>query len=434
MKKFLLVVLLLGVVYIIGSNVSDAISGQKNAAQAFTTGTANLQVTADKNVKLATKKGKVLLTGTVKIKAATETNVTFLTPTVFKDGQPYAVASSTFNGSIKRITLSRFNTGVTTQGSTVLAKAGTNNYVVQWWLNESALTPGIYTMNLTGYTIASSSTSTSTVYPLTTLSDTTIIRPTTPDATITTLEGKAFRLTSVRGVNVPASSTVDIAFAKNNMTLKACNTISGLYRLSNSRLAFGRLTSTKMACGTVDGLNYSTLEQNITTAFKDQPLVFLTGDTITVSSANAGVFVFKKINPGTGALTNPKIYPCDFVGPIEANAVRNCPNGNTITAPGPAPIIQSLTPTSVRVGATVTLTGTGFTSSPNAVLLNGQVGTVGNVSGNTLTFIVPASVTPFCNTETTCPATAQVVSPGNYKVKVVNANGTSNEAPLIIIQ
>lgn len=438
MKKILLVAVLVGVVYFIGGSVSDAVNGQNNKAQVFTAGTTETQVTQVGAVKLATKNGKVLLSGNVRIKAANPINVNFQFPLVFKDGQPYPVASSTFTAYIKRITIPKFNSGVTTNGFTVQAKKGTNTYTVQWVMDESSLTPGIYTMNLNGFTIGTSSTTTvPTVYPLATMSDTTIIRPTTPGATVTTLEGLTYRLVTARNVTMPASSTVDISFARGMFTLKICNNIQGRYSLYNSRLGFSKVTTTKMACGTVDGVNYGELEQKLFKAMREAPLVFLTGDTLTMSSQSIGVWTFKKITPGAVIAPAVKHYPCDFIGPIEANAVRDCGNGLGLgggTLIQGTPTATAISPAVGPIGTTITLTGTNFKPTGNIIIMDNlgvagsglPVATAASSNGTSLTFTVPTS--------TICPAAANVMvsciqqnlTTGTYNISVYTSAGTSN--------
>lgn len=455
MKKILLVAVLVGVVYMIGGTVSDAINNKDNAAQAFANGTTETQVTALKDPKLATKNGKVLLSGEVRIKSQNPTNITFLPPTVWKDGQPYSVASTSFTAYIKRITFARFNRGITTNGPTVLTTKGQHTYAVQWLINESSLTPGIYTMSLTGYTLATTSSTTIATYPLPKTSDTTIIRPTTPAATATTLQGLTYRLTTVRGTTVPASSTVDIAFSKNGVTLKVCNTFNGTYQLSNSRLSFARLTSTKMACGVIDGMDYSALEQLFMKAFRDQPLVFLTGDTMTLSSPNGGVLMFKKI-PTLGAPVTPPVgmqiingvrtYPCDFIGPLEVGAVRNCGTGlgntgGTITLPT-TPTLTALSPSVGSVGTTVTLTGTNFSNTRNVVLMDNlnvagsglPAAYITTSNGTSLTFVIPTThicPPPVDSVQFACNQAN--LAPGTYNVQVQTPNGTSNNLSMVLV-
>lgn len=438
MKKILLVAVLVGVVYFIGGSVSDAVNGQNNQARVFTVGTTDTQITPVGAVKLATKNGKVLLYGTVRIKSSSPIDINFQLPNVFKDGQPYPVASSTFTAYIKRLTVPKFNTGVTTNGPTVQTKKGTYSYAVQWVINESSLTPGIYKMNLNGFTIGTSSTSTvPTVYPLGTMSDTTIIRPTAPGTIVTTLEGTTHRLVTAKNVTMPASSTIDISFAKGMFTLKICNNIHGRYSLINSRLGFSKVKTTKMACGTVNGINYGELEQSLFRAMREAPLVFLTGDALTISSQSIGVWTFKKITPGATTTPAVKHYPCDFIGPIEANAVRDCGNGLGLgggTLIQGTPTVSAISLAVGSIGTNITLTGTNFKTTGNIIIMDNlgvagsglPVATAASSNGTSLTFTVPTS--------TICPAAANVMvsciqqnlTTGTYNISVYTSSGTSN--------
>ncbi len=445
MKKILLVLVLIGIVYFIGGNISNSLNNRGNAAQAFAGGTTDTQITELKGVKLATKNGKVVLTGSVKVKAKSPINVTFKYPTVFKDGQPHTVATSSFTGSVLRLTTPRLGVGVATNGQTVQVKKGTNTYSVYWVLNESSLTPGIYTMNLTGYTVGTTTASTTpTVYPLTIMSDTTIIRPTaTPAATTDTLANTAYRLSTVRGTTVPASSTVDIGFTKNALAIKSCNTLGAQYKLNNSRISVQKLSSTRMACGVVNGMDYTALEKTFVTLFKEQPLVFVSGDVLTLSSPSAGVLTFKKISAIGAPLANTpaKVYPCNFIGPLEANATRDCSSLLASSTATNTPTLSGITPAVGSVGTTITLTGTNFAESGNIILMDNL-----NVAGGGL----PAAVASSTNNKTTitftvpsahiCPQTSNVqvaclspnVALGTYHVQVYTSAGTSNVVSFIL--
>lgn len=91
------------------------------------------------------------------------------------------------------------------------------------------------------------------------------------------------------------------------------------------------------------------------------------------------------------------------------------------------PRIVSLTPSSGPAGPAypirATIRGTGFTPSGNTVIF-GPV-TIPNVmateNGTILTFFVPKEI------RASSEAPPVVLTPGDYPVKVVNANGTSNE-------
>ncbi len=96
--------------------------------------------------------------------------------------------------------------------------------------------------------------------------------------------------------------------------------------------------------------------------------------------------------------------------------------------------VISLRPTSGPVGASVTITGSGFTPTGNKVKF-GDLGNENNPSyslnssdGKTVVFKVPASNYLACWYSTpACGAPAYSTQPGSYGVSVINANGTSNE-------
>jgi IPT/TIG domain len=92
-----------------------------------------------------------------------------------------------------------------------------------------------------------------------------------------------------------------------------------------------------------------------------------------------------------------------------------------------APTIAALSPTSGPIGTLVTIRGTNFTSN-NLIQFRGAQASfaagspVPSENGTSLQFRV-----------TTCPShqlqcPGFYVPPGNYRVTVINANGTSNEA------
>ena len=132
---------------------------------------------------------------------------------------------------------------------------------------------------------------------------------------------------------------------------------------------------------------------------------------------------------------------------LPGNSNSNCPlvytNGvgqyvcgnNSIT-----PMISTLSPTSGRVGTTVTIYGSGFTTSGNRVK-SGELGLENNPNynlgsnGTTVTFIVPFSNYLSCwYSIPACYAPVQMTAPGTYLVSVINGNGaTSNLSYFTVI-
>lgn len=91
-----------------------------------------------------------------------------------------------------------------------------------------------------------------------------------------------------------------------------------------------------------------------------------------------------------------------------------------------SPSITSLQPASGPVGTQVTVMGTGFTSTDNTVKFG--VGYIKNIvsNGTTIIFMVPDGLDLCLPSGGPCPGAFPRVSPGNYNISLVNANGTSN--------
>ena len=108
---------------------------------------------------------------------------------------------------------------------------------------------------------------------------------------------------------------------------------------------------------------------------------------------------------------------------------------DSVTAPSSAPTIISLSPALAQIGDTITVTGTGFTQTGNAIQIGtGYVLGVPSSDGKTLRFVLPAylgSCPPFVDV---CAMFAIQVSPGTYQLFVINAHGTSNAVSLTNIQ
>ncbi len=100
----------------------------------------------------------------------------------------------------------------------------------------------------------------------------------------------------------------------------------------------------------------------------------------------------------------------------------------------PALSITGVSPASGTVGATVTLSGSGFASTGNVVEFNGdQIATVNSANGTTLSFAIPSSFAPAC-TDGVCSELARLVEPGTYSVSVVTGGQTSNAESFTVTQ
>ncbi len=94
--------------------------------------------------------------------------------------------------------------------------------------------------------------------------------------------------------------------------------------------------------------------------------------------------------------------------------------------------ITSITPSFGPVGTDVVITGSGFTTTGNAIHFG--IGGISNVSditgtGNQLRFTVPRQVSPcdLIGVNMFCAQIVQEVIPGSYDIYVTNRNGTSNK-------
>ena len=143
-----------------------------------------------------------------------------------------------------------------------------------------------------------------------------------------------------------------------------------------------------------------------------------------------------------------------YVGPLTRASINSNTCGTTtppqIVPPQTSPVsIYSINPSSLATGATLNITGFGFTNN-NTVLLNNNVAarnvpitssiaiacttnsTCHGGINQTLSIAVPSSLSPNCPTGSMCPMYMMLVTPGQYSVTVQNSNGTSNPATLTI--
>lgn len=110
-------------------------------------------------------------------------------------------------------------------------------------------------------------------------------------------------------------------------------------------------------------------------------------------------------------------------------------------APSPAissaPQIYSVSPSSGKVGSSVSVLGAGFTSTGNSLhfgqgqaYLNG----ISSSDGHTLQFILPDIFDNCTPDGETCWEALVRVQPGIYQVTVINPNGVSNAVSLTVIE
>jgi hypothetical protein len=110
---------------------------------------------------------------------------------------------------------------------------------------------------------------------------------------------------------------------------------------------------------------------------------------------------------------------------VAALAMASC--GPSPYQPSSAPTIAQVQPTTVAIGGTITLVGSGFTAGGNVVEFgDGYLGATLNSDTTVLRFTVPDYLDPCAPTAEMCIATIVMMTPGPYRVVVSNANGRSN--------
>lgn len=107
-------------------------------------------------------------------------------------------------------------------------------------------------------------------------------------------------------------------------------------------------------------------------------------------------------------------YPCGY----SYYGTYNCPNTSV-------PVVTSLSPVSGAVGTSVTVYGSGFSSTGNSIHFgNGVIANLSSFDGHSVSFVVPSTLTGYGY---------QPVGLGTYQVSVANQNGVlSNSMPFTI--
>ena len=102
---------------------------------------------------------------------------------------------------------------------------------------------------------------------------------------------------------------------------------------------------------------------------------------------------------------------------------------------GSAPSITAISPNVTRVNNSITLFGTNLSGS-NTILINGTsaIYNAYSQSANSLSFVLPSTVSAYCASGQACPMYAQAITPGTYTLSVLNQNGSSNGIQLVVIQ
>ncbi len=101
---------------------------------------------------------------------------------------------------------------------------------------------------------------------------------------------------------------------------------------------------------------------------------------------------------------------------------------------GPPPTIAQIQPVSASVGDEITITGTGFTAAGNSIKFGGgYINKLPAADPTTIRLTLPSYLSACAPNQEICPMIALPMTPGDYKVSVITANGTSNEVTFHLI-
>ena len=92
------------------------------------------------------------------------------------------------------------------------------------------------------------------------------------------------------------------------------------------------------------------------------------------------------------------------------------------------PVIGKLSPLSGSVGASVAITGSGFSRTGNKVFFDGLVDETVPSDGKTLTFIVNNMLSPDCSNNQPCPNFIAKTGVRSYNVTVKNSHGVESNS------
>jgi hypothetical protein len=138
--------------------------------------------------------------------------------------------------------------------------------------------------------------------------------------------------------------------------------------------------------------------------------------------------VVQQLATSSAGTTNTTPIPTGTGGVIQSQSVSS---SHSVVE------LDAISPVMGVVGDTITLSGSGFTSS-NTVLFGGNtaaknVPLASFTNGHQeLTFTVPSALAPNCPVGHPCPMYMRVLSSGNYQVTVENSNGTSQPLTFVV--
>jgi hypothetical protein len=107
----------------------------------------------------------------------------------------------------------------------------------------------------------------------------------------------------------------------------------------------------------------------------------------------------------------------------------------SMAAPTPALSVVGVAPSTVKIGARVTVTGAGFASSGNAVKIGeGYLLNLPSDDGTTIVFTLPGALELCAPGTERCSALAMEVRAGIYDLLVMVANDASNVVKLTVVE
>lgn len=455
MKKIILLILLLGIIYFIGTNVLSTIDSASQKASSTQTGTSQpVEITLiNKRQSISTKNNFIYLIGDFTVKSNQSGNQTYIAPPkILKDGVDFVAPTSSaqFSGwKLKRIHVIGYTAlkSSTFSTSTFSPARGTSYYRFGWAIDKRSLPEGNYQFSFTNYSTRTSTTSTSStnLVPLNTPWTKSIKVSQTGAVAPDRLNNAYYKLVSYEGVPYTGSSAPIVFFANGQIKAKICQ----IEHIGNYQLVRNLIVSNSLPKQAYcSDPNLLPMERNFLFQIPFGLESTFNGELMTLKGRAGGniiEYVFTRYYPQTPT----RIYPCDFVGPLEVGAVRDCSGNinqlvggtNQLIIPGSnLPTLTNISTTSARFGTQVTLTGTGFATSnlvmftPTTNLLTTPkpVARVATSSANSASFIIPTVY--LCESladGSVCDAIP--LPPGTYSVQMKTPSGISTNSFILNI-
>lgn len=174
--------------------------------------------------------------------------------------------------------------------------------VLGWWAasrdsvesvdaeNQVATTTG---QNTSAKPTTSSKPASTTPKPQTSVNPT--VTPAQPKPVMVTskdLVGSTFRLTTFKGVSVPADSKYTLVFTDNSFSLKLCNTFNSNYYIDGNTMKATNVMSTKMYC--TSPANIMDMETDASVMLNSgEAMIYRSGSTLILSHSSGVVMSFE---------------------------------------------------------------------------------------------------------------------------------------------